>query len=156
MAPKQVQGEMGVMGCDWCHFVIWIEGGLYVKERDSWADIWVRRRPFLVEKKRFYWPGYHQDSQQCCGECAICATQKSLSHSVRDPLSNMKPGQPMQLASVGILGLILSHKGCPNRMRIKCALDTLQFLEHTNAQWDYSHCVHTLLLKSMQIVTCLE
>ena len=51
MAPKQVQGEMGVMGCDWCHFVIWIEGGLYVKESDSWADIWVRRRPFLVEKK---------------------------------------------------------------------------------------------------------
>ena len=23
----------------------------------------------------------------------------------------------------------------------------VRFLEHTNAQWDYSHCVHTLLLK---------
>ena len=55
-------------------------------------------------KERFYWPGYHQDVQHWCGKCAICATWKSPSHPARAPLSNIKPGHPMQLVAVDILG----------------------------------------------------
>ena len=36
----QVQGEMGVMGCDWCHFVIWTEGGLFVEEIPFDGHLW--------------------------------------------------------------------------------------------------------------------
>ena len=43
-------------------------------------------------KGRFYWPGYHQDMQNWCGKCAICAKWKSPSHPARAPLSNIKPG----------------------------------------------------------------
>ena len=40
MAPKQVQGEMGVTGCDWCHFVVWTEGVLFVEEIHLGDHLW--------------------------------------------------------------------------------------------------------------------
>ena len=36
----QVQGEMGVMGCDWCHFVVCTEGGLFVEEIPFDGHLW--------------------------------------------------------------------------------------------------------------------
>ena len=37
---RQVQGEMGVMRCDWCYFVILTEGGLFVEEIPFDDHIW--------------------------------------------------------------------------------------------------------------------
>ena len=55
-------------------------------------------------KERFYWPGHYQDVQNWCGKCAVCASQKSPTHSAKAPLTNIKVGNPMQLVAVDILG----------------------------------------------------
>ena len=36
----QVQGEMGVMECEWCHFVIWTEDSLFVEEIPFDEGLW--------------------------------------------------------------------------------------------------------------------
>ena len=36
----QVQGEMGVMRCEWCHFVVWTEHSLFVEEIHFDENLW--------------------------------------------------------------------------------------------------------------------
>ena len=48
----QVQGEMDVMGCDWCHFVVWTEGGLFVEEIPFDGHLW--KDTMLLNLTTFY------------------------------------------------------------------------------------------------------
>ena len=61
-------------------------------------------------KERFYWPGHHQDVQNWCGKCAVCASRKNPTQAARAPLTSIKVGNPMQLVAVDILGPLLESE----------------------------------------------
>ena len=42
-------------------------------------------KTFARLKEWFYWPGHHQDVQNWCGKCVVCAFCNSPTHSVRAP-----------------------------------------------------------------------
>ena len=48
----QVQGEMGVMGCEWCHFVVWTEHSLFVEEIPFDEGLW--KDTMLPKLTKFY------------------------------------------------------------------------------------------------------
>ena len=37
---SQVQGEMAVMGCSWCHFVVWTKAGISIEESAFDPILW--------------------------------------------------------------------------------------------------------------------
>ena len=55
-------------------------------------------------RERFYWPGYHSDTQEWCRNCAHCASRKSPAPKARAPLTSIKTGYPLQLVAMDILG----------------------------------------------------
>ena len=55
-------------------------------------------------KERFYWPGYSQDVQMWCRNCAACATRKTPAPKARAPLVNIQAGYPLQLIAMDIMG----------------------------------------------------
>ena len=58
-------------------------------------------------KERFYWLGHHQDMQNWCSKCAVCAKDP---HFAQASLTDIKVGNPMQLVAVDILGLLLESE----------------------------------------------
>ena len=74
-------------------------------------------------QRRFYWPSFHKDVEECCASCELCAKNKV----VPMPRSPMKPIEvkPQQFYVVGvdIIGPLKLHlKGiaisCPLSINI--------------------------------------
>ena len=61
-------------------------------------------------KERFYCPGHHQDVQNWCGKCTVCASRKNPTQAARAPLTSIEVGNPMQLVAVDILGPLLESE----------------------------------------------
>lgn len=61
-------------------------------------------KPLVRLRERFYWPGYHNDVYDWCQRCTACATRKSPAPKARAPLQNIKPGYPLQIVAMDIVG----------------------------------------------------
>ena len=57
-------------------------------------------------KERFYWPGHHNDVQEWCRNCVVCAQRKSPSTKPRAPLQPITTSYPLQLVATDIMGLL--------------------------------------------------
>ncbi len=67
------------------------------------VDIWERKKTLGHDRKRFYWPGYHNDVYDWCKTCSECAAKKTPAPKRRAPL-HIKVGSPLQLVAVDIPG----------------------------------------------------
>ena len=78
--------------------------------KGSWVDILgIEKTPARLTEI-FYCPGHHQDVQNWCGKCTVCASRKNPTQAVRAPLTSIKVGNHMQLVAVDILGPLLESE----------------------------------------------
>ena len=64
---------------------------------------WASLNPCRVQE-RYYWAGCHQDVQQWCKSCDICAMRKGPPKAVRAPMAQHNVGSPMERIAVDVLG----------------------------------------------------
>ena len=55
-------------------------------------------------RERYYWVGCHQDVQQWCKSCDVCATRKGPHKTIRAPMAQHNVGAPMERVAVDVLG----------------------------------------------------
>ena len=55
-------------------------------------------------RQRFYWPGHFNDVRDFCRTCPVCIATKTPPPKCRAELKPIKPGYPMQIVAVDILG----------------------------------------------------
>jgi len=54
-------------------------------------------------RERFYWVGCHQDVQDWCQSCDLCASRKGPSRRPRAPMSQYNVGAPMERLALDVL-----------------------------------------------------
>ena len=57
----------------------------------------------LKEIYAYYWPGYYNDVQSCCGNCGSCIARKTAPPHYQAPLQLVLVGYPMEMVAVDIM-----------------------------------------------------